>query len=125
MTAIIGVMNKHAVAIAADSAVTLGGGKKVLNSANKLFSLSKHHPVAIAIYGNAELVGTPWEKIIKEYRKNLKDTSFAHINDYVDDFFDFIKRKQYYCYNPAEALLFLKQFIFFLRNYFNPKGKER
>lgn len=56
MTAIIGVMNKHAVAIAADSAVTLGGGKKVLNSANKLFSLSKHHPVAIAIYGNAENV---------------------------------------------------------------------
>lgn len=111
MTAIIGVMNKHATAIAADSAVTLGGGKKVLNSANKLFSLSKHHPVAIAIYGNAELVGTPWEIIIKEYRKNLKDKSFAHISDYVDDFFDFIKKKQYYCYNPNEALLFLKQFI--------------
>lgn len=111
MTAIIGVMNKHAVAIAADSAVTLGGGKKVLNSANKLFSLSKHHPVAIAIYGNAELVGTPWEIIIKEYRKNLKDTSFPRIGNYVDDFFDFIKKKQYYCFNPNDALLFLKQYI--------------
>ena len=104
-------MNKHAVAIAADSAVTLGGGKKVLNSANKLFSLSKHHPVAIAIYGNSELVGTPWEIIIKEYRKNLKDTSFPHLSDYVDDFFDFIKKKQYYCFDTKEALLFLKQFI--------------
>ena len=111
MTAIIGVMNKHAVAIAADSAVTLGGGKKVLNSANKLFSLSKHHPVAIAIYGNAELVGTPWEIIIKEYRKNLKDTSFPKLSDYVDDFFEFIKTKQYYCFDPKEALLFLKQYI--------------
>lgn len=111
MTAIIGVMNKHAVAIAADSAVTLGGGKKVLNSANKLFSLSKRHPVAIAIYGNSELVGTPWEIIIKEYRKNLKDTSFPHLSDYVDDFFDFIKKKQYYCFDTKEALLFLKQFI--------------
>lgn len=111
MTAIIGVMNKHAVAIAADSAVTLGGGRKVLNSANKLFSLSKHHPVAIAIYGNAELVGTPWEIIIKEYRKNLKDKSLAHVSDYVDDFFDFIRLKQYYCFDATDALNHLKQYI--------------
>ena len=111
MTAIIGVMNKHAVAIAADSAVTLGGGRKVLNSANKLFSLSKHHPMAVAIYGNAELVGTPWEIIIKEYRKNLKDKSFLHVSDYVDDFFDFIRHKQYYCFDPDDALNYLKRYI--------------
>ena len=111
MTAIIGVMNKHAVAIAADSAVTLGGGRKVLNSANKLFSLSKHHPVAVAIYGNAELVGTPWEIIIKEYRKKLKDKSLSHVSDYVDDFFDFIRHKQYYCFDPNDALNYLKQYI--------------
>lgn len=116
MTAIIGVMNKHAVAIAADSAVTLGGGRKVLNSANKLFSLSKHHPVAIAIYGNAELVGTPWEIIIKEYRKNLKDKSFDHVSDYVDDFFDFIRHKQYYCFDSNDALNYLKQYILVLCN---------
>lgn len=111
MTAIIGVMNKHAVAIAADSAVTLSGGRKVLNSANKLFALSKHHPVAVAIYGNAELVGTPWEIIIKEYRKNLKDKSLAHVSDYVDDFFDFIRHKQYYCFDSNDALNHLKQYI--------------
>jgi len=111
MTAIIGVMNKHAVAIAADSAVTLGGGRKVLNSANKLFSLSKHYPVAIAIYGNAELVGTPWEIIIKEYRKNLKDKFFAHVGDYVNDFFDFIRLKQYYCFDATDALNHLRQYI--------------
>lgn len=108
MTAIIGVMNKHAVAIAADSAVTLGGGRKVLNSANKLFSLSKHHPVAIAIYGNADLVGTPWEIIIKEYRKNLKEKSFSNLKGYVDDFFAFIKGQQYYCSDSDYALNYLK-----------------
>ena len=104
-------MNKHAVAIAADSAVTLGGGRKVLNSANKLFSLSKHHPVAVAIYGNAELVGTPWEIIIKEYRKNLKDKPLPRVSDYVDDFFDFICHKQYYCFDETDALNYLKQYI--------------
>lgn len=117
MTAIIGVMNKHAVAIATDSAVTLGGGRKVLNSANKLFSLSKHHPIAVAIYGNAELVGTPWEIIIKEYRKNLKDKPLAHVSDYVNDFFDFIRHKQYYCFNPNDALNHLKQCILGFQNY--------
>ena len=39
MTAIVAVLNKHAVAIAADSAVTVQNqlGRKVLNSANKIF----------------------------------------------------------------------------------------
>lgn len=118
MTAIIGVMNKHAVAIAADSAVTLGGGRKVLNSANKLFTLSKHQPVAVAIYGNAELVGTPWEIIIKEYRKKLKDTPFPTVREYVDDFLEFIKTKKYYCPDNNEALNYLKQYILGVCNYF-------
>lgn len=36
MTAIVGVLNKHAVAVAADSAATINGtlGRKVLNQAN-------------------------------------------------------------------------------------------
>lgn len=107
MTAIVGVLNKHAVAMAADSAVTLGGGRKVLNSANKLFALSKYHPVAIAIYGNAELVGTPWEIIIKEFRKELGDKSFNTLQEYADYFFIFLKNKNYYC-NCEEALQYLR-----------------
>lgn len=99
MTAIVGVLNKHAVAIAADSAVTLGGGKKVMNVANKLFTLSKHHPVAIAIYGNAEFISTPWEIIIKEYRKKLGEKSFPHLKGYIDDFLKFLKNKKYFCTN--------------------------
>ena len=70
MTAIVGVLNKHAVAIAADSAVTIGG-TKIFNSANKIFALSKRAPVAIATYNNANLNNVPWEIVIKEYRKYL------------------------------------------------------
>jgi hypothetical protein len=57
MTAEIGIMNRVAVALAADSAatITIGNITKILNSANKLFSLSKFHPVGIMVYGNAEL----------------------------------------------------------------------
>ncbi len=50
MTAIVGILNKQAVAVAADSAVTVGGGTKIYNTANKIFNLSKGCPVGIAIY---------------------------------------------------------------------------
>lgn len=97
MTAIVGVLNKHAVAIAADSAVTLVGGRKVMNSATKLFALSKYHPVSIAVYGNAEFIGTPWEIIIKEYRNQLDTKSFPSLRQYVDDFQKFLRHKKYFC----------------------------
>lgn len=107
MTAIVGVLNKHAVAMAADSAVTLGGGRKVHNGANKLFSLSKRHPVAVAVYGSSEFVGTPWEIIIKKFRKELADNSYATLKEYVDGFLDFVKRNNNFC-NDKESLDYLK-----------------
>ena len=41
MSAGICIMNKHAVAMAADSAVTIGQHVAIHNSANKLFALSR------------------------------------------------------------------------------------
>ena len=90
MTAIVGVLNRHAVAIAADSAVTLGNTHKVVNSGNKIFMLSKYHPVAIMTYSNAAFMGVPWDIIIKQYRKKLKEKSFATIDGYLKDFIDYL-----------------------------------
>ena len=87
MTAIVAVLNKHAVAIAADSAVTMGNTHKVVNSANKIFTLSKYEPVAIMTYNNASFMGVPWDIIIKKYRQTLDHKSFCDLNDYIDDFF--------------------------------------
>lgn len=95
MTAIVGVLNKHAVAIAADSAVTIGG-TKVFNSANKIFALSKRAPIAIATYNNPDLNSVPWEIIIKAYRKKLADSKKGTLKEYVDDFFEFIKLNNYF-----------------------------
>ena len=72
MTAIVAVLNKNGIGIAADSAVTIGNTHKVINSANKVFMLSKYHPVGIATYGNSQFMGIPWELIIKNYRGCLK-----------------------------------------------------
>ena len=53
MTAEIAILNREAVALAADSAVTIGFGAKIYNSANKLFCLSYLHPIGVMISGNS------------------------------------------------------------------------
>ena len=92
MTAEIAIMNRYAVALAADSAVTVStyNNSKIYNTANKLFTLSKYHPVGIMIYGNGNLLGIPWELIIKEYRNQIKDKSFNKLFEYGKDFIKFL-----------------------------------
>jgi ribosomal protein S17E len=92
MTAEIAIMNKEAIALASDSAVTIRAEpeQKIFTSANKLFTLSKYHPVGIMLYGNATLMGIPWETIIKIYRKNLGKTKFEKLEEYADNFIDFL-----------------------------------
>ena len=114
MTAIVGVLNKRAVAIAADSAVTMGNTHKVINSANKIFTLSKYHPVAIMTYSNADFMGVPWEIIIKEYRKQLGDHSFALLKDYVDDFIKFLYARHFFCDDQTQKEFMIYQLDAFL-----------
>lgn len=91
MTAIVGILNRHAIAVAADSAETVGRGVKIYNKANKIFALSKYHPIGIAIYSNANFNSCiPWETVIKMYRKKLGKKSFATVKDYENDFFQYI-----------------------------------
>ncbi len=71
MTAEVLVMNKQGVALAADSAVTVGG-RKVYNSANKIFRLSKKSSIGILVYANSEINGIPLEILIKSFRSSRK-----------------------------------------------------
>jgi len=85
-------MNKQAVVLAADSAATSGGQQagKIFPSANKIFMLSKAHPVGVMIYGEASFMEVPWDIIIKMYRTRLVDKGFDSLRDYTDDFIRFI-----------------------------------
>lgn len=96
MTAIVGVLNKHGVALAADSAVTFGNTHKVVNTGNKVFALSKYQPVAIATYGRSAFMGTPWDIIIKLYRKKLGKHSFPKLDDYIDDFIKYLHDQKFF-----------------------------
>lgn len=98
MTAVVGILNKHAAAIAADSAVTfdVGNGRKTLNCANKIFMLSKYHPVGVMLYNAADFMGTPWEIIIKLFRKELGTTHFNTLEEYQSHFIAFLRSKKFF-----------------------------
>ena len=99
MTAIVGILNKHGVAIAADSATTVSNsqGRKVLNSATKIFQLSKKYPVAVMVYSNASFLDTPWELIIKLYCQRRGHKPKHHLSDWAKDFLDFLGDEDYFC----------------------------
>lgn len=108
MTTEVVIMNKGAVALAADSAVTICGGK-VFNSANKVFMLAPGYPIGILLYSNAEFMGIPWEILIKKFRDHVVTNQpvFTTLEDCGEAFISFLRDK-------GEALFTLehqRQFI--------------
>lgn len=82
MTAEIAILNKSAVALAADSAVTISAAsaqQKIYDSADKLFELSLKDPIAIMVNGDMQFAQIPIDVIIKKYRETCKN--FEHVKD--------------------------------------------
>ncbi len=91
MTAEVTILNSISVAMAADSAVTVGKATKIYTSAEKLFQLTKHAPIGVMIYGNAKFLGIPWETIIKSYRRKYGEKHFDSVFDYAANLIKYIK----------------------------------
>ena len=101
MTSEVCIMNRLAAVLAADSATTVTSWngaqreERYFKGANKIFQLSNSHPVGLMIYDAASLLNVPWEVIIKDFRRDLGDKSFDSIEDYADDFQNFVSRSQH------------------------------
>lgn len=94
MTAEIIIVNRSALAFAADSAVTirLGSRYKIYDSAEKLFEFSRSQPIALMLYNNVEFVGIPLDVLVRKYRnengkdfESIKAAGTAFLN-YLKDF---------------------------------------
>lgn len=92
MTSEVVLMNRQAVAMAADSAVTISGDRylKTYQSADKLFPLVEGQPVAVMIYNNAEIMSTPWETVISLYREQARGRPLDTVDAYAEDFMEFL-----------------------------------
>ncbi len=88
MTAEIALLNKMAVTLAADSAVTIGSGDstKVYNSADKIFEATNFDPIGIMVYNSPELHGIPVESIVKMYRDKTCFSHFSTVFSFADAF---------------------------------------
>ncbi|GGB38533.1 hypothetical protein F3157_11050 [Virgibacillus dakarensis] len=112
MTAEVVIMNKLGMSLAADSAITSGrdGVQKVYNSAHKLFSLSREHPIGIMVYGAASFMEVPWEVIIKSYRDYLGNKKFADLTYYMEDFLEFLRHDGSFTNEDTERIIVYRTF---------------
>lgn len=96
MTAQIAVLNKSAVALAADSSMTLPGTAEGLVRTtkrfpgNKLFALSRNHPVGAMFYHNSEFMGIPWETLFKMFRQRIPPAGRPTVEDYAASFLEYL-----------------------------------
>ncbi len=113
MTAVVGILNQQAVAVAADSAVTVRGanGIKIFNQANKIFTLSKRHPIGVMIYNSATLMGVPWETIIKSYRHQLGGKELTSVEEYQSDFINYLHKNDFFM-SESDQLSYYEDFFY-------------
>jgi hypothetical protein len=132
MTSEIAVMNQRAVALAADSAVTLidGGTVVVRNDQRKLYQLVEKHPVGVMFFGVADIMGHPWDRLIEHYQKKVRPKEFAHLGDYaasfsgmldnLNEFFPADRQKDEY----KRLLASVFRYVFHLAQYLRETGDE-
>ncbi|WP_323638727.1 hypothetical protein [Pectobacterium polonicum] len=124
MTAEIIVKNSVGCALAADSAVTtttaMNGTVKIYNNAEKIFELSKNHPVGLMIFNNSDFCGTPWELSIRTYRKNTRNTDEKdQLSYYTDDFLNFLSESFYITPEEKRKEKLINIFRWYIRTHYN------
>lgn len=90
MTSEVMIMNRQAVALAADSAVTYGGGPDpvVTLEAEKILPLNGS--VALMVYSRGDVLGRSWSQIAHAFRKEHGGSTFDTVSDCAKAFFAFI-----------------------------------
>lgn len=111
MTAIVGILNKRAAVMAADSAVTVSNDKgvKVYNTATKIFRLSDEHPIGVMMYDNVEFMGTPWDLIFNLYRQERGSRACSSVQEYAEAFIRFLKEHDYFSSDESRENYLLQE----------------
>jgi len=125
MTAVIGILNKRGVAIAADSAVTRGrtNESKCTKNGNKMIRLSNVVPICLMMTGNADFLETPWEVIARCYRQKRGLINHPTVESCVNDFFIYISDNQVF-WNLALTSQWIKDVLDSIYNEFADEHNE-
>lgn len=118
MTSEVVLMNRGAVALAADSATTsqywTGSTweTRYFKGANKIFNLARNNPVGLMTYDSANTQGAPWEVVVKAYRKDKGQLPRDTLHDYAPSLFSYMEENLHLF--PADYQA--KQFLSSARN---------
>lgn len=93
MTAEIAILNKSAIALAADSAVTISAGssqEKIYDSADKLFELSNKDAIGVMVNGGMNFMQVPLAVLVKKYRTAC--SGFEKVEHAASDFLNYLNK---------------------------------
>ncbi|PWE17758.1 hypothetical protein DDZ18_08880 [Marinicauda salina] len=90
MTSEVMIMNRQAVALAADSAVTYGGGQDgvVTLEAEKILPLTDN--MAMMVYARGDVLGRSWAHIAHAFQREHGGSEFESVGQCAQAFFSFI-----------------------------------
>ena len=97
MTSEVALLNRWAIALAADSATTASyferGERKTrfFKGAKKIFHLTPRFPIALMTYDAENLLGIPWGTIVAGYRDRYPSIPLNFVHDYATDFFRYVE----------------------------------
>ena len=93
MTSEVAILNRHGIAIAADSAVTVGE-ERVWKTTNKIFSLGPQNDIGVMVYGAGAFCGFPWEIVVKAF-KSQNTESFSLTSTCAERFQEFLNDERW------------------------------
>jgi hypothetical protein len=97
MSSEIILLNKLGVAIAADSAITVGNRAAIFNTGEKIFPFPKGFPVCAMYYANTDFMGIPIEIILPKFIESIATKPQAEsLKDYAENFVQYIEKNQKY-----------------------------
>jgi hypothetical protein len=94
MTSEVMIMNRQAVALAADSAVTYGGGPEpvVTLEAEKILALGPN--IALMVYSRGDVLGRSWSHIAHAFLREQGEADYETVQDAADAFFAFMDQNR-------------------------------
>ncbi|MEQ8405182.1 MAG: hypothetical protein RKE49_08795 [Oceanicaulis sp.] len=94
MTSEVMIMNRQAVALAADSAVTYGGGPEpvVTLEAEKILPLSD--TIALMVYSRGDVLGRSWAHIAHAFNREHGKREYESVRECADAFFAFLDKNR-------------------------------
>ena len=123
MTSQLALMNSVAVALASDSAVTIGS--KTFDGAKKIFRLESNPKIGFMISGVASYTpcDVTWERVIRLFDMSIQQ-EFSTVKECVDMFIEYVSKEKVLLPNSENSISLQYDLINFVEKFIRPEQKR-